>query len=353
MAKVSLEKYRFTGLHKSHIGALKSCLEYLNKSCSAAWLYGMTGSAFLTVIDEKGAAPNIGEPQEEAFALARHLGLDIRGYQAFADAAAFERLQREAWDAARAALERGLPVFARELDLGNETSVVYGCDEEGYYTHSWHAGSGHEGFDAVIPWTKLGRNYCPCASCRRNAGQDGVASDGVYTGNPHDGGFISLHWASPAEPSDEHTAFRAALSFALEFSQRGKYEWAGRAFYSGLSAYDRWIELVRKDAILGFHMGYFTDILHESRHNAYLFLLEASERFEGALGRECSGVAEAYKRIKEEYQALNELFPWMQSHAPIEDPDRRQEAVERLARLKKLESEGYVKLERLLSILQE
>lgn len=205
---------------------------------SAAWVYGMTGNAFMTLIDQDVSAPNIGEPEEQMFELARNMGLHIEGFHTFADQAAFPELQRQAWDAARSALDKGWPVFAKELDLGNETSVIYAYDEEGYYTHSWHAGHGHEGFDDVIPWTKLGRNYCPCVSCK-----DKARSDAVYSSDSQEeGGFISLHWASSVTPSDECTALLAALSFALDFAQPGIYEWGGRTLYRGPAAYDRWIE---------------------------------------------------------------------------------------------------------------
>jgi hypothetical protein len=310
----------------------------------------MTGSAFMTIFDEEASAPNVGEPEEEMFHLARHLGLHVQGYHTFADKAGFEHLQREAWNSARSALDRGLPVFAKELDLGNETSVVYAYDEEGYYTHSWHAGNGHEGFDDVIPWTELGRNYCPCISCKSKNRSGERANESVYTGDPQEGGFISLHWASPGKPSEDRAALRAALKFALDFSRCKTYEWGGRTFYSGPAAYDRWIETLRTDTILGFYMGYFADIGHESRRYAQLFLKEASERFDAASSEELSRAADHYKLIQEAFRSLTELFPWSQPHLRIEDPDRRREAAELLTVIKKLEIEGYGKLEKLLDM---
>ncbi|RAV22874.1 hypothetical protein [Paenibacillus contaminans] len=350
MAKVSLERIRFAGFHKSHVGAIKSCADYLNIPCSAAWVYGITGSAFMSVMDEDCAAPNIGEPEERMFEAACHIGLDIRGLHAFAEAADFERLQREAWDAARNAIDRGLPVFAKELDLGNETSIIHAYNDEGYFTHSWHGGSGHEGFDEVIPWQMLGRNYCPCAQCRARSRTGERANDSVYTGDPDRGGFISLHWATPCTPTDDLTALRAGIGLALDISQLSKYEWGGRTLYSGLLAYDRWIESVRTNNILGFYMGYYADNFHESRHNAFLFLREACERFDGELGKKLSAAADHYKLVKEQFQALSLLFPWSQPHEPIEDPDRRKEAVDRLIQIRELEKEGYRRLEKLLSI---
>lgn len=351
IATAILESYRFSGFHKSHIGAIKSCIDFLNLNCSAAWVYGITGGAFMAVIDEEVSAPNIGEPEEAMFKLARHLGLEIHGIHAFADAAEFPRLQREAWDSARTALDRGLPAFAKELDLGNETSLIYAYDDAGYYTHSWHGGKGHEGSDDVIPWTELGRNYCPCSSCRARARSGEWSNEGVYRGDPQGGGFVSLHWASCTTPSDTHTALRAALGYALAFSRKGAYEWGGRKFYSGLAAYDRWIESVRKGTIHGFYMGYFADMFYESRLHAHRFLMEASERFDGKPRDELHAAAKHYSAIRATFKSLNELFPWMQPHAPIEDSDRRREAAELLTRIRKLEEEGYLLLGKLMKCL--
>ncbi|WP_308639029.1 hypothetical protein [Paenibacillus silvisoli] len=347
-SKARLDNYRFSGFHKSHIGAVKSCLDYFNIACSEQWVHGMTGNAFIAVIDEELAAPNVGEPEEEMFALARHLGLNIEGFHTFAaDKETFESLQKEAWDAARTALDRGQPVFAKELDLGNETSVVYAYDEDGYYTYSWHGGDGHEGSNDVIPWTMLGRNYCPCLSCRERARRGEWAQEAISVKAAGEGGYISLHAASPCAPSDDRTALLAALSFALSFSRLGKYEWGGRAFYTGSAAYDRWIAAVRSDAILGFYMGYYADTLYESRRNGYLFLKEASGRFEGELSAALSRASAHYKLVQEKLQALSMMFPWEQPGRPIEDPDRRKEAAELLSDIKRLDGEGEQWLERL------
>ncbi|TMV50082.1 hypothetical protein FE783_10990 [Paenibacillus mesophilus] len=353
MKKANLERLRFSGFHRSHIGAIRSCLDYYNISCSAAWVYGMTGSAFLSIIDEKCSAPNIGEPEEAMFQLARHLGVEINGFHTFAeDRQSFSRLQAEAWDAARSALDQGQPVFAKELDLGNETSVVYGYDDEGYYTHSWHGGHGHEGYDEVIPWTQLGRNYCPCRACKERLRSGEWPSESVYIGNLDEGGFISLHWAAPAAQSDDRTALKAALQLAIDRNRPATFNWGGRKFYSGLLVFDKWIEAVRSNKIQGFYMGYYADLFHEGRRYAHLFLQEASGRFGGDLGEQLSHTADHYRLIREAFQKLNELFPWDQPRSPIEDPDRRSEAVQLLTGIRSLEAEAYRKLEKLEAALR-
>ncbi|WP_309119321.1 hypothetical protein [Paenibacillus sp.] len=348
MKRSTLEGYRFAGMHRSCVGAVKSCLGYYGSSETAAWIYGVTGGAFLIIVDEALSAPLIGEPEGSMYALSKHLGLDIQGICATAaDGSAFEALQREAWGMARNALDRGVPAFAKELDLGNETSLIYSYDETGYYTHSWHSGPGlHEGADGVVPWTMLGRSYCPCAACRREADSGGERKR-VFRGLPENGGFVSLHVAEEGDRSDDRTALAAALRFATEWSSRSAYEWGGRTFYSGGAAYDRWIGAVRSGSIEAFYMGYFVDIMHESRRYAQQFLAEAAERLEGddAMAKRLAVAAEHYKKVSGLYRTLEQMFPWMQPHAPIADAERRQHAIELLERIKRLDEEGWAMLE--------
>ncbi|MEF3301987.1 hypothetical protein [Paenibacillus sp. GYB003] len=347
ISKVSLDRLRFSGLHKSHIGAIKSCLDYWNVPHSVAWVYGITGNAFLSVVDERMTAPNRGEPEPRLFEAARHLGLSIEGfYTIAADDDSFRRLQAEAWDGARNALRRGLPVFAKQLDLGDETSMVYAFDDTGYYTHSWHGGTGHEGADDVIPWMMLGRSYCPCAACAADRSNERHRSD-----RREPGGFISLHWADKAEPSDDASAIRAALELASEFSRDEAYEWDGQTFYGGIRALDRWIEAVRGGTIECFFMGYYVDLFHESRHYAQRFLREAGDRLGGSIAERLDAAAEHYGRIAESFRTLNGMFPWMQPREPLLDPDRREQASELLVRIRELEIEGRPLLERIRSLL--
>ncbi|MCR2805765.1 hypothetical protein [Paenibacillus soyae] len=348
MTKTALEGYRFAGMHRSCVGAVKSCLQYYGTDDSSAWVYGITGGAFLMIVDEELSAPLVGDPEESMFALSQHLGLNIRGTNEAADSGpALEALQLEAWELARTALDRGVPAFAKELDLGNETSLIYGYDETGYYTHSWHSGPGlHEGADGVVPWTMLGRSYCPCAACRARA-ENGEKRKHVYRGLPEDGGFVSLHVAEQRERPDDRTAMAAALRFAAEWSRKGVYTWGGRTFYSGSAAYDRWLTAVRDGSIEAFYMGYFIDIMHESRRYAAQFLTEAAERLaeDAALARRLTAAAEHYKQVSGLYRTLEQMFPWMQPHEPIADAERRQQAIERLERIKPLDEEGWAMLE--------
>lgn len=97
-------------------------------------------------------------------------------------------------------------------------------------------------------------------------------------------------------------------------------------------------------------MGYFADLLHESRKYAHLFLNEASQRFEGLLSAELERAANQYRLVEEACRSLTEMFPWGQPHAPIQEPDRRREAMDLLIRIKGLDIEGRIQLGRLLEI---
>ncbi|PYI52607.1 flagellar protein FliT [Paenibacillus flagellatus] len=339
---------RFSGMHASSIGAIVSALNYYGTDVSPAWVFGMTGHAFLTVVDERLSDPNVGLPEETMFKLSGHLGANVEGFDAIAAGGTFETMQREAWEKARTAIDKGYPVFAKELDLGNETSLVYGYTDNGYRTFSWHSGNGHEGADDDIPWTMLGRNYCPCRMCR---GRPPGPSTDIYLGGPKDGGLISLHWVTLKGEADGWTALREAVRFAAAFGKTGPYRYGHGTFYAGPRAYDRWIEAVRDGTITCLHMGYFAGIWHESRHYAVDFLREAQDRFvplAGLLGE----MAIVYESIRDDYRRLVEAFPWRQPEDPIGAHPERQQAIDLLTRIRDSELEASRLLDRLSKELE-
>lgn len=343
-----LQGYDFAGFHASHIGALKSCAGYYGMDITPAWIFGMTGQAFLMIIDEHWVSPNVGLPEEDNFALAANIGLRIQGRHSIETGESLRQGQREAWEQARSALDRDQPAFAKEIGLGNETSLVYAYGERGYYTKSWHGGTGHEGADQVIGWDTLGLDYCPCEQC---AGRQPGPSTDIYLGRGRkDGGLLSMHWAEKSEPAVPREALKAALAFALAFNEKGEYEYGTGRFFTGLRAVDQWLTGIRSAEITGFYMGYYADIWHESRHYAALFLEEAQGRIEGA-DEEFEAALQVYKLIRDAYSRLTGLFPWMQPRKPIEDPFRRREAIGLLSEIKALEEKAEQALRRLLQKL--
>lgn len=340
----TLDNYHFTGSHASHIGAIQSSLAYYGIEASASSVFGLTGHAFLMVVDSGMVNPIVGLPEEDFFRLAGNLGIQIDGVSRIVTGDELPSLQAEAWDRIRGALDNGQPAFAKELDLGNETSVIYGYGNQGYFKYSWHGGDGHEGAEDEIPWTTLGRNYCPCRECRDRPLKP---STDLYLGMHTDGAFLSYHWAARIDKQkDIRQALREALAFTLQFNRQKKYTWGKGTFFTGADAYDVWIDSVRTASMHGFYMGYFVDVWQESRHHAAQFLRELQSAIP-ELQTELGEAAATYAAISTIYRQLNELFPWMQPREPIADPFRRKDAINLLTEAKELEKTAHIQLERI------
>lgn len=343
-----LENYQFGGCHASHIGAIKSVLDFLGIHESTAWIFGMTGHAFMLVLDEHVNKPNSGTPEPELFELAQNLGLQIEGLHAYAPAADVQRLQEEAWAQARIAIRQGYPVFSKNIDIENETSIIYACDNAGYYTHSWHAGFGADGCDDVIPWNRLGMCECPCMECR-------TSRDAAPGRNPDQDApiLISLHWAKKMPPQAPAVSLRQALTFALSMNEQGQYEQNNMRYYSGLSAYDHWIAKLEKGAIEAYCMGYYGEVWHESKRYAHQFLIECQARIpETAIAAESLQEAiHYYKEISKKFKKVSDMFPWMQPRERIQDRERRMAAVMLLKEIRRLEEKAFASLRKLAASL--
>lgn len=64
-----VENYRFAGIDSTHVGAIKSVADYYQIPLSTAWIYGMTGIAFLHVLGDSLIEPNGGPPESRFFKL--------------------------------------------------------------------------------------------------------------------------------------------------------------------------------------------------------------------------------------------------------------------------------------------
>ncbi|TFE28640.1 hypothetical protein [Cohnella luojiensis] len=73
-AVVKLENFSFSGLDASQLGAIKSVADYYQIPLTSYKIYGMTGLAFLFILDEGMVQPNAGPPEPEIFRLTRNLG---------------------------------------------------------------------------------------------------------------------------------------------------------------------------------------------------------------------------------------------------------------------------------------
>jgi len=317
--KVELANYYFSGLEASQIGALKSVLNYYQAPVSASWIYGMTGIAFLTVHDQTFLKPNAGPPDSDLFRLARNIGLQIEGTHTYAENERFRELQLDMWNKAREAIGQGYPVFAKNIDIENQTSVIYGYDSAGYYTYSWHGGEGHDHADDVIPWDKLGKCYCPCSYCRgREENQE------TNDNRRNEEGLISLHWAALVPAADPRTAFQAALEYLIALNDRGTIRWHNETLFIGEQAYLGWIQALEQNRIDKYWFSLTLEPIADARSHAVLFLREVKHLDIGVSSERIDEALEVYTKIAGIYKYLVQKFPYEQPREWMEDADREE-----------------------------
>ncbi|MGZ9583749.1 hypothetical protein [Paenibacillus marinisediminis] len=336
--KVELTNYYFSGIEASQIGALKSVVDYYKKPVSSSWIYGMTGMAFLIVHDKDFKKPNAGPPEPQLFKLARNFGLNIEGVHTYAENGMFKDLQEKLWIHAREAINNGYPVFAKNIDIENQTSVIYGYDSVGYYTHSWHGGNGHDHADDVIPWDKLGQSLCPCAYCKRNRE--------MFNHEEKTEGLISLHWAAPIPSVNHLSALKDALKFVIDLNDQGVIHWNNDKYFVGRQAYVEWISALERNNVDKYRFSLTLEPIADARSYARTFLSEIKDLVSGQLSSLIDEAVVVYNKIAEIYKALVQKYPYEQPRELIPDPDRN-ESIESIKELMLLEDKAYEIIKRM------
>ncbi|BBH24347.1 hypothetical protein Back11_56920 [Paenibacillus baekrokdamisoli] len=309
--RIQLDNYGFAGMDASQLGAIKSAADYYQIPVTATQIYGMTGLAFLFVIDENLVQPNAGPPEPEIFRLARNIGLEIEGFHQYAEGVTFSKLQSEAWEKARMAINSNKPVFAKNLGQDNQTSVIIAYDSIGYYIDSWHTGYEHS--QEVIPWNLLGLVHCPCMNC---ANERKIAEPRDSTS-----GLISLHWADTAPSLDEMTAFKEALQFAIRLNDDGSYKWSGKMYFVGSRAFEEWINGFERNNVYKFDFALIIEVVNEARYQAILFLADIKDKLNGKLKQSVDEAIMTYTEISSRCNTLKSRFPYEQPRELFNDTE--------------------------------
>ena len=191
--------------YTAHLACVGGCLDYLGLPVSDAWLWGGTGHAFVLNI-HKTLCPSgpTAWMSRQLFELANGLGYDIKGVfaQEWVNAEAYAAKQREAWDFARAALDRGLPCYGWEVrPYIPDYFVIPGYDEVGYYYGGYWGDAG----GGPTPWETLGT---------------------------HDVHMVEVYSVEPHPPAAPAQVLRAALTAAVDLAERPN----GRIFPDTLPA---------------------------------------------------------------------------------------------------------------------
>lgn len=310
--RIQLDNYGFAGMDASQLGAIKSTADYYQIPVTATQIYGMTGLAFLFVLDENLVQPNAGPPEPEIFRLARNIGFEIVGFHQYAEGVAFSKLQSEAWEKARLAINSNKPVFAKNLGQDNQTSVIVAYDNVGYYIDSWHTGYEHS--QDVIPWNSLGLVRCPCINC--------VNERKIFEPRDSESGLISLHWVDPAPVKNERNAFKEALQFSIHLNEEGSYQWSGKPYFVGSRAFEEWINGLERNTIYKFDFALIIEVVYEARYQATLFLADIKDKFNGKLKQSANEAISTYTEISSRCNNLKNRFPYEQPRELFNETER-------------------------------
>ncbi len=314
-----IENLRWRPRWVSHLGCIKSCLEYLNLDVSEGWLFGATGHAFIINIHEIvcPSGPTAWNT-EMFFKLGGNIGYMIDGVLGKKSDPDFAEKQKRAWENTKSAIDQRIPCYGWELDIP-EYYVVYGYDEKGYY----FSGPGCNFGKGPKPWKELGNSQI---------------------------GVLEIHSVKRKDASDDVKTVKEVFEFTLEHS-KSPAKWIYPKYKAGLAGFDNWIKALEAGGAHGFGMAYNACVWGECRRFAVDFLKEAKNRLDKKLNSLFDRATEHYEKVALNLNRVSEIFPFPPKGEEIKDEDRRQTAIECLNEAKKAEEAGLKALEKILKEL--
>lgn len=319
-----LEGFVWEPLWVSHLGCLKGCLNHLGNEMSAAWLFGATGHAFMLNLspDLCPSGPTAWKTNV-LLTLGSSVGfrtLVVFGFRGNGD---LQAAQERAWEAARRAIDDGIPCYGWELDVP-EFYVINGYDETGYYYQGCTVPDGA----GPKPWGELGDTHIGCVE------------------------LVVVH---PQEPRDDVTVVTNGLTFAVSVAEGGS-EWVLPNYRMGAGAYDMWIAGLERGNVSGMGLAYNASVWASCRSHAVAFLKEARERLEGKADAAFEDAIAAYEEVVGGLAPVAELFPFVGADdaardANARDAERLRTAVEHVTRARDAEARGVKSLAAILSHL--
>lgn len=300
------------------LGCLKGCMRYLGKDVDDAWLYGVTGAAFMLNIDRNVdvSGPTSGD-HGQLFKMAPRLGISVsNAVRARTTDADFEDKQRAAAKLVREKIDAGLPCLG--WDGAMEWFTVNGYSGDACLQWSHYFDGGHK----KRPWAKLGRNITECFQ------------------------IVSVE---PADaPADDRATAREALAFALSQRPSGKPLDPRNA--RGLQGYDLWIRCLetgdwRKGHPPGVHHN--AACWHECRCYAERFLRLAGERLGGDLKPLFEEAADHYRAVRKALCEMQTIFIYKYPLPPVDEAGVAR-AITLLRTARDEEAKGLAAIERIV-----
>ena len=273
------------------LGCIKGCMSYLGRDVDDAWLYGVTGAAFMLNIDQK---VDVSGPTSWDCAhlreMAPHLGISLSHHvRALVSDADFEEKQQAAARFVREKIDAGIPCYG--WDGCMEWLTVNGYSDDACLQFSHYFGAGYK----AQPWTKLGRQI------------------------PNVFEVTSVEVADA--PPDDRAAVRAALTFALTQGPSG--ELIDPRHAEGVDGYDLWIRCLESgdwrqaDGLPGVHHN--VACWHECRCYAERFLRLAGEKLGGPLKPMFNDAADRYKEVRTALCEMQAIFIYKYPLPPVDE----------------------------------
>jgi hypothetical protein len=229
----------------------------------------------------------------------------------------FKDLQKQAWEMAKAALDKDIPVIGWELAVP-EWYVIEGYDDTGYY----YNGPGADQGPSPKPWIKLGKT---------------------------DIGLLEVYSIQPQEPARDEIIIKEALAFALAFNQ-GSDKWVLPDYLAGNTAYQAWIDAVSSGKAASMGHAYNAAVWEECRRYAADFLREAQTRVPGAADAPFEGAIQSYTEAADRLKDVSELYPFFENtrEEPLGKNAKSEKAAEYLQAARKAEAKGTAYLEEIV-----
>jgi hypothetical protein len=297
----------------TEMGCLKACAKSLGLAITDSRLYGATGVGFLINIDERAEAKSMAVWNKQRFyELCRNLGFEVKSIWSHKSSKDFPATQKLVWDRVRIEIDSGHACYGFHLDSPIRY-LIAGYDDSGYYYKGWGAEQGK----GPVYWDDLGQT---------------------------DIGLLGMHFVRPAPSSVPfREAVKNAFQFVLEFSANSK-RWVPEDCKAGPEGYARWISLFETGRENGYGVSYNAAELAEGRKFAVEFLEEAK----GNLGTEFRPLFDQairhYQLVARNLEMMSQVFPhnlWSgQPAANLNDPKKRQAAVQYLRAARDAEVEG-------------
>lgn len=320
MAK-QLKNLRWQPRWVSYFGCVKGCLDYLGVNISDAWLYGVTGHAFIINMHEVvcPSGPTAWGAGDLTLMQGRRVGYVLDGVTGLKAKADFAEKQKLAWDKTRQAIDEGLPCYGWELDIP-EFYVVYGYDDQGYHFSGPRCESGK----GPKPWQELGNTEI---------------------------GWLEMASIKPCAVMEDNMAVKEAFEFVLDFAQ-SPTKWVRPPYKAGIAGFDNWITALKINEADGFGMAYNAAVWSECRTFGVAFLKEAKDRLDGSVASLFEKALGHYQVVAENLNQVAETFPF-HGHQPehMQDETRRHQAIKYLSLAREAEAAGLKALEKIVAQL--